>query len=354
MRSIGLLSVLFAGAVLAACSGDDDAREQRAQPPVAERPPAAGDAPAVGDAGPIHVHALGVNPADGALFVATHTGLFREPRPGAKPRRVADRWQDTMGFTVIGPDHFLASGHPDPREKLPPFLGLIESTDAGQSWTPVSLQGEMDFHVLEAAGSRVYGFGSDWDTRTERLLVSDDRGRNWRERPAPEPLIDLAVDPGNADRAVAAGSDGFHLTLDAGRSWRPLPGQPGLLDWTRGGLYSLNPEGIVRIARYNLRRWKTLGRVGGKPAALAAAGSGELYVALHDGTIKRSSDGGLSWHARVSPEDRRDRSSERRADRRTAAPRPQHPKEFPGAPTRERLEALSDLPGPAADSLERK
>jgi hypothetical protein len=29
------------------------------------------------DPGPVHVHGLGVNPADGALFIATHTGLYR-------------------------------------------------------------------------------------------------------------------------------------------------------------------------------------------------------------------------------------------------------------------------------------
>jgi hypothetical protein len=99
-----------------------------------------------------------------------------------------------MGFTVIGPDHFLASGHPDGRDQLPPFLGLIESTAPGGD-KEVSLQGAMDFHVLETAGQRIYGFGADWETREERLLVSDDRGQSWRRRPAPEPLIDLAVAP---------------------------------------------------------------------------------------------------------------------------------------------------------------
>jgi hypothetical protein len=150
----------------------------------------------VEDAGPIHVHALGVNPSDRSPFIATHTGLFRALRGGgARPERVAGRYQDTMGFTVIGPDHFLASGHPDGRDQLPPFLGLIESTDAGRRWKEVSLQGAMDFHVLETAGQRIYGFGADWETREERLLVSDDRGQSWRRRPAPEPLIDLAVAP---------------------------------------------------------------------------------------------------------------------------------------------------------------
>ena len=35
------------------------------------------DAAPSGDPGPIHVHGLGVNPADSSLYIATHTGLFR-------------------------------------------------------------------------------------------------------------------------------------------------------------------------------------------------------------------------------------------------------------------------------------
>jgi hypothetical protein len=350
VRSTSLLPVLAAAAVLAACSGDDDPSERRAQPPTTDDTGAAGETPAVGDAGPVHVHALGLNPADGALFVATHTGLFREPRPGAKPTRVANRWQDTMGFTVIGPDRFLASGHPDGRERLPPFLGLIESTDAGRSWTPLSLQGEMDFHVLEAAGRRIYGFGSDWKTRTERLLVSDDRGRSWDERPVPEPLIDLAVDPGDADRAVAAGRDGLHLTLDGGRRWRQLPGKPGLLDWTKGGLYSIDRTGIVRIARYNLMRFERVGRVGGEPAALFAADSRRLYVALHNATIKRSNDGGRSWWVGTPPR-RSDHEARAHPGRDRDVTRGSRRSRLNSEAYRERCQALRDLAcGPGEDA----
>jgi hypothetical protein len=64
------------------------------------------------DAGPVHVHCLGVNPADGALFIATHTGLYRAGEGDSKSVRVGDNKQDTMGFTVAGADRFLGSGHP--------------------------------------------------------------------------------------------------------------------------------------------------------------------------------------------------------------------------------------------------
>ena len=116
-----------------------------------------------------HVHGLGVNPADGTLYVAGHYGVFRI-EDGA-PERVADRWQDTMAFTIAGPDTFLASGHPDLREDLPPHLGLIESTDAAQTWQHQSLQGEADFHALEVVGDRIYGY----DATSGRLMTTTDR-----------------------------------------------------------------------------------------------------------------------------------------------------------------------------------
>ncbi|MGH2716218.1 MAG: F510_1955 family glycosylhydrolase, partial [Thermoleophilaceae bacterium] len=157
------------------------------------------------DPGPVHVHGLGVNPADGALYIATHTGMYRVAEGERKAERVADRYQDTMGFTIVGPNRFLGSGHPDLRDDLPPLLGLIESTDAGESWEPISLLGEADFHVLRFGGNRVYGY----DASNDRLLVSADRGRTWNELERPGLLVDLAVDPSNERRIVATSEEGL-------------------------------------------------------------------------------------------------------------------------------------------------
>ena len=158
-----------------------------------------------GDPGVIHIHGLGRNPADGALFIATHTGLFRVGHSDRSAERVAGLYQDTMGFTVVGADHFLGSGHPGSIENDPPFLGLIESRNAGSSWRPISLRGDVDFHVLEAQGDTVYGFGSDWDTRETRFLRSDNRGRTWTRLAPPEELLGLAIDPQDARVSVALG-----------------------------------------------------------------------------------------------------------------------------------------------------
>jgi hypothetical protein len=60
-----------------------------------------------------HIHGLGVDPGDGTLYAATHFGVFRVGDDGSLAR-VADRWQDTMAFTVIGPGHFSGQWAPGP------------------------------------------------------------------------------------------------------------------------------------------------------------------------------------------------------------------------------------------------
>jgi hypothetical protein len=290
MRSYIALALSISACLFAVACGDDEETGSADESP-----------PAVGDAGPIHVHGLGVNPADGALFVATHTGLFRAPPGKSQARRVADRFQDTMGFTVTGPDRFLGSGHPDGREGLPPFLGLIRSTDAGRSWQPVSLLGERDFHVLEAVGSRVYGYGSDFESRQASLLVSEDSGRSWEERTPPEPLLSLAIDPGDPERVIASGEDGLHTSTDAGRGWRSLGNTPGMLAWPeQDELFLVRFDGSVARSSDAGRSWSSVGAVNEQPAAFDSA-NGELYVALHDGTVLRSGDEGRSWQVRSRP-----------------------------------------------------
>lgn len=280
-----LLSVL-AASILAAC-GDAE-------------PTTSG--PRVADPGPVHVHGLGVDPADGALFVATHTGLFRAAEGERRARRVAGRYQDTMGFTVVGPNHFLGSGHPDLREDLPPFLGLIESTDAGRSWRAVSLQGEVDFHVLEAGGRRIYGYGSDFQSREPRFLVSDDRGRSWRRLEAPEPLIALALSPQDARVLIASGERGVFSSRDGGRTWPPIEApSAGLLAWNPGGLFLAGGDGRVWRSDDGGASWRETASVDGQPSAFDSGRGEELLVALHDGTIKRSGDRGGSWTVRSQP-----------------------------------------------------
>jgi hypothetical protein len=247
--------------------------------------PAAGDDPGVS-----HVHGLGINPADDALFVATHYGMFRIAGDGPA-ERVGDSFQDTMGFTVVGPDHFLGSGHPDlngTQAGLPGRLGLIESTDAGGTWEPVSLLGEADFHGLVFAHDQVYGM----DSGTGAFMVSADQ-EDWETRSTLD-LFGFAVDPDDADHIVGAAPDGLVESTDGGRTWAPADGPPIVaLAWDATiGLWGVDPDGTVsRIAD---GEWEEVGALPGAPQALLATADG-LYAAAVDDTgatgIYRATDG---------------------------------------------------------------
>jgi hypothetical protein len=259
--------------------------------------------PLTPDPGVVHIHGLGINPRDGALYAATHTGLF-VLRNGVASR-VADRYQDTMGFTVIGPDHFIGSGHPDFRDKQllkagrPPLLGLVESRDAGRTWKPASLLGEVDFHVLEAAHGNVYGF----DATGGRFMVSPDR-RRWQSR-STAPLLDFAVSPTDDELILAATERGLLRSIDGGRQWRPTGGPAvALLEWDRPkALWAVAADGRTWVSADAGRTWERRGELGGPPEALLAQ-AGTLYAAVHQQGIRKSTDGGASWPVLYSPSGR--------------------------------------------------
>jgi len=249
------------------------------------------------DPGVVHVHGLGINPRDGTLFAATHTGLFAIGDGTAT--RVTKRLQDTMGFTVVGPDHFLGSGHPDFRDtqlydpNKRPLLGLVESRDAGRSWQPLSLLGEADFHALQVAHGLVYGY----DATGRRFMVSADRMR-WQVRSTVE-LVGFAVSPTDPELVVATTGRTLLRSTDGGRTWQPLRG-PGLLvvDWAdQAGLWGIAADGQVWHSRDAARTWQRPGRVGGQPEALLAD-QGRLYAAVVELGIVSSADGGRTWQLR--------------------------------------------------------
>lgn len=268
-----------------ACGGDDPVVGTGGEQPT--------DAPSLQ-----HIHGLGVDPGNGTLYVATHSGLFSAPDGEQQLQPVGDSRQDTMGFSVVRADRFIGSGHPDPEDpNLPPNLGLIESRDGGRTWKNLSLLGKADFHVLRASADRIYGF----DGTQGRLMVSSDGGRGWSEHAPPGGVFDIAIDPRDADRIVASTDRGVFASADAGKGWRPLRDDTaGLLAWPAGEpLYLVDGQGQVQTSANGGRRWRPAGDIGGQPVAFVA-GDTDLYVALADGTIKRSTDRGGSWSLRAA------------------------------------------------------
>lgn len=240
---------------------------------------------------PDHVHGLAEEPGTGRLLVATHDGLFALGDGDRTPSPVGHSRTDLMGFTV-GPDgDFFASGHPGPGEEGPAAVGLITSTDAGETWQGVSLAGEADFHALDATDGSLYGVDG-----AVRLLRSADGGLTWTESSLPEPVADVAVDP-TTDALVATSEAGPLLSTDGGENFDLLRDAPVLVlvDWTQdGGLVGVSPSGQVHTTDDATGGWSARAGLEGAVQALTTTASGAIYVSTH-AELLRSDDGGSSF-----------------------------------------------------------
>lgn len=257
---------------LAGCGSDDTA------------PPGDADTPAME-----HIHGIDVDPADGTVYAGTHHGLFRVDDDG--PELVGGHVQDFMGFTVAGPGHFLASGHPGEGQSGPSSVGLIESTDGGGSWAEASLGGKADFHALEYRHDRVYGLNS----MTGQLLTSDDL-KTWEELTRTA-IADFAVDPETPDVMVATTQDGLARSTDGGRTFEVLPSAPllALVSWAEDGtLVGVAPDGAIHTAGDPAGDWAERGRLDGQPEALTAISSSQIYAAA-GGKVLLSDDEGVTF-----------------------------------------------------------
>ena len=247
-----------------------------------------------------HVHAVAVNPADGEVYLATHDGLFVA---GAGNERVGPVI-DLMGFTVAGPDHFYASGHPGPGTDLPQPVGLIESTDGGNTWTAISRGGESDFHTLTASTAGVAGFDGVVRTSVD--------GHTWVDSSDPPAApFDLAAAP-DGEVLLATTERGPVRTDDGGATWSPVEAAPLLLlvEWAdERTAVGLTPTGEVMVSSDRAATWEQVGDLAPgaadlapgaetQPQALGAqfSSSGDLRIlAVTGSAVLESVDGGATF-----------------------------------------------------------
>jgi hypothetical protein len=234
-----------------------------------------------------HVHGIAINPADGRVYVGTHRGVFQlsEQRP---PVPIAKRAQDYMGLTAVGPDRFLASGHPGQGSSA--SVGLIESTNAGETWKSRSLEGRADFHSLEARHGLVFGY----DYPTGELMVTDDL-EVWETR-SHIAIGDFDVSPEDPNLVVGVTAEGVIRSQDGGRSFT-APAGPVLLlvSWADdGALVGLTPDGTIHFSDNGGRSWDRRGTIEGAAEAVEAASAQEVYAAV-DRTVFKSRDGGRTF-----------------------------------------------------------
>lgn len=234
-----------------------------------------------------HIHAITIEESTQRVLLATHNGLFDATE--TIPQKFGATI-DLMGFTAASDGTFYASGHPGPDADLPNPLGLMKSTDDGESWAPLSLQGASDFHAMTATSDLIIGYDG-------KLRATVD-GQKWSDvgpmAPAPYALV------GNPENTVvlATTEEGVWRSIDSGRTWSAPGGSPRLLTATFADemtIVGVTPEGRVYLSLDAGISWKGTGNEVEQPAAIGATrtsdGGLSVWMAMERGLVKLSYDG---------------------------------------------------------------
>lgn len=285
-----ILPVLLLAAVVAGC-GSSGGSAGDADIGAGDKIPVSDGADSASDSVG-HVHGIGRNPSDGVVYIATHQGLWKL-QDGEDPARVGDYLHDFMGFAVVGDDHFIASGHPNSAPSMPPHMGLIESTDAGKTWTNRSLIGEADFHALRSVNGTAFG----WNSQDSALMVSSDL-REWETAADGIMMVDFAVEPEQQQQVIVASVPRDQTTLevqrstDGGSTFKRVDDAPQLVRFawsTQPELWGFAVDGTVWLSADDGVTWKKTGQLDAVPDAVSSSDDGILAAA--NGAVMQSEDG---------------------------------------------------------------
>ena len=229
-----------------------------------------------------HVHGIAEDPRGTDLLVATHNGIYAVTPDGEVSGPIGGHDFDAMGFT-IAEDTLFASGHPGPKtaaELGAPNLGIIQSDDYGQTWSPVALNGSTDFHVLTAGpDGTLYGIASS----DIELLISTDGGHEWTAGASIGATDLVATDNG----IYAAAEEGLLRSDDHGMTFVPVEGAPLLymLDARPDGvLVGVGTDGALWEQDAD-QTWQRLEAVDGAVQAFAAIGDERIVLVDDRGIV---------------------------------------------------------------------
>lgn len=181
----------------------------------------------------MHIHGLSYSADGKQILIPSHHGIAVYAQ---------DHWSvmtgpkhDYMGFSATH-DTLYSSGHPAPGSGLINPFGLIKSTDGGQSWQKLGLEGESDFHTLATSyGTNtiyVLNHQANSGMKAAGIYVTRSEGAKWSRATAnglKAKINSLAAHPNN-DKILAVGAgDGLYLSRDAGDHFEQIIGAKQVL-----------------------------------------------------------------------------------------------------------------------------
>lgn len=169
------------------------------------------------------IHGINFTPT-GELYAATHDGLIRYDDGWTVPDVPVN---DYMGYSGTA-DGFYSSGHPGATTGLSNPLGLVRSTDAGETLSMLAFVGESDFHAMAASYyvNAVYVYNAVPNSELQPgLYYTLDDGQNWVSMSAmglSGTPISLAVHPNDSSTVAVTTERGVYLSIDYGDSFQSI------------------------------------------------------------------------------------------------------------------------------------
>lgn len=170
-----------------------------------------------------HIHGAGYPGNDEGLYLATHSGLkiYRNEKWYETTRNN----HDYMGFQAVQ-EGFYASGHPEEGSDLENPLGLIQSSDGGESFKKIGFYGESDFHYVAAGyeNDAIYVVNEHPNSEMEQgLYYSLDKGETWKQSQlrnmAASSANQITAHPTSPETVGIATPEGIYLSKDYGNAF---------------------------------------------------------------------------------------------------------------------------------------
>jgi photosystem II stability/assembly factor-like uncharacterized protein len=221
------------------------------------------------------------------VLLGTHEGLYEYLAANFIKKLSRDEF-DVMGLGIYG-QTLYSSGHPGVKSNLPDPIGLLSSTDAGKTWKKVSLQGEVDFHMLEVGKSDIYGA----DSGSGQLMYSSNLGKSWKKL-GENKYSDIAILNTKSGSAIGLRNGALVSTINAfsttsaiktSRAWSSVEAVGSVL-------YASSAKSIYSSVD-NGKIWKKIATLPSEIGSISM--NAKVFVAVTSEAIFVSRDGGKSF-----------------------------------------------------------
>ncbi|MGW5981662.1 F510_1955 family glycosylhydrolase [Bacillus mycoides] len=170
-----------------------------------------------------HIHGIGYARNMPGVSIATHSGI--KVYQNGKWLETTTELHDYMGFQATK-NGFFASGHPEPGANFKNPLGLMKSSDGGNTLEKLAFYGESDFHNLAVGYNTeaIYLYNERPNSKLQQgFYFSTNSGQEWKNsklQGLSSTIHSFSVHPDQSSVIAVSAKDGVYLSTDYGNTFK--------------------------------------------------------------------------------------------------------------------------------------